>query len=235
MTASLVGPNLILTAAHGLVRNGRLRSGNFIFRPDFGSRHNRTNDFATVTRVWLGSYTPDRPDCRHADWAILQIDANLGDAYGTLRVEDTDGVTLAENNRGYYMSSYNRDFKHGAVACWQTGCGFVSLDPLGYLLHDFSTDRGASGAPIFYFVGPGQDARIVALNVAETGAHDRTLYGVPFSPRVANVAVSSHEFFQTLSDILAEKDSASGGQAVGATDFPNGIKSRSIHVRSNSG
>jgi V8-like Glu-specific endopeptidase len=214
MTASLVGPNVILTAAHGLVKDGKLRPGNFIFRPDFGSRHNRTNDFATVTRVWLGSYTPARADCRHADWAILQLDANLGDAYGTLRVEDTDAATLSMNNQRYYMASYNRDFKHGAVASWQTGCGFVSFDLLGCLLHDFSTDRGASGAPIFYFAGPGTSARIVALNVAEKSAHDQTLYDIPFSPHVANVAVSSHEFFQTLSNILAGKELVSGAQVV---------------------
>jgi V8-like Glu-specific endopeptidase len=202
MTATLVGPDLILTAAHGLVKDGKLLPGRFVFRPDFGSPHNRTGDFATVTHLWLGSLTPTRDECRHSDWAILRLDARLGDAYGTVRVQDATAAALAQNSRPYCISSYNRDFKHGAVASWQTGCGFVALDAHGYLLHDFSTDRGASGAPIFYLEGLDRDARLVALNVAELTWHDKTLYRVPFSNQVANIAVASHEFFQTLKTVL---------------------------------
>lgn len=205
MTATLVGPDLILTAAHGLVKDGRLLPGHFIFRPDFGSPHNRTGDLAVVTHVWLGSVTPTRDECRHADWAILQMDRPLGDAYGTVPVQDETAAVLAQKGRPYYISSYNRDFLHGAVASWQTGCGFVALDSHGYLLHDFSTDRGASGAPLFYFAPFDQGARLVALNVAELTWHDKTLYGVPFSNQVANIAVASHEFFGTLQALLAAK------------------------------
>jgi V8-like Glu-specific endopeptidase len=216
MTASLVGPNMILTAAHGLVRNGQLKPGVFIFRPDWGSPHNRSADSARVTKVWLGTYTPERSDCCHSDWALLQIDKNLGDAYGTLGVDDADGAALSKSTQQYYISSYNRDFGFGAEASWQTGCGFVSLDPLGYLLHDFSTAKGASGSPIFYFSTSdfSQNARIVALNVAEKTPHNETLYDVPFSAQVANVAISSHQFFKTLGEILSGKEPASSGEAV---------------------
>lgn len=216
MTASLVGPNLILTAAHGLVRDGQLKAGLFIFRPDFGSPHHRADDFATVTKVWLGTRTPERSACCHSDWAILQIDKNLGNTYGTLGVDDTDDATLSRNGRHYYLSSYNRDFKYGAEAAWQTGGSFVSPDPLGYLLHDFSTSNGASGSPIFYFspLDYGQNARIVALNVAEKTPHHETLYDVPFSPHVANVAISSHQFFKTLRGILSGQEPPSGSDVI---------------------
>jgi V8-like Glu-specific endopeptidase len=203
MTATLVGPDIILTAAHGLVKNGKLLPGNFIFRPDFGSPHNRTQDSATATRLWLGSLTPTLAACRHADWAILQLDTRLGDAYGTVRVQDADAAVLATNRRRYCLASYDRDFRHGAMTSWQTSGKFAALDPMGYLLHDFSTDRGASGAPIFYFSAFAQGARLVALNVAELTPHDQTLYGVPFTPQVANIAVASHEFFRTLQAVLA--------------------------------
>ena len=103
------------------------------------------------------------------------------------------------------MSSYDNDYRFGAVANWQAGCAFVSFDPKGYLLHDFSTDRGASGAPIFYFASPVQSARLVALNVAELTPHDKTLFDIPFSTQEANVAVASHEFFKTLDHILTAK------------------------------
>jgi hypothetical protein len=236
MTATLVGPDIILTAAHGLVKDGKLIPGSFIFRPDFGSPHNRTNDFATVTHLWLGSLTPTRSECRHSDWAILRLDAPLGDAYGTMRVQDEDATALAKNRRPYYIASYNRDFKHGAAASWQTGCGFVALDPHGYLLHDFSTDRGASGAPIFYFGGLDQSARLVALNVAELTWHDKTLYGIPFSTQVANIAVASHEFFRTLKAILSRKDSPSGDPTVFGAAIPSGaLTSRPLPLRQNPG
>lgn len=215
MTASLVGPDLILTAAHGLVRNGRLKPGRFIFCPDWGNPHDQTRTFARVTRAWLGSYTPERNGCC-SDWAILQLDKKLGKAYGTLAVDDVDDATLAKTSRRYYISSYNKDFRSGSEASWQAGCGFVAIDPLGYLLHDFSTSKGASGSPIFYFssLDFGRNARIVALNVAEKTPHNETLYGVPFSSHVANVAIAAHQFFKTLREILNGKESVSGGVVI---------------------
>jgi hypothetical protein len=214
MTASLVGPDLILTAAHGLVRNGWLKPGGFVFRPDYGNPHNQAHDAALVTRCWLGSIAPDREPNVHADWAILQIDQPLGDAYGTLAVDEVDAATLAGNRRPLCLVSYDRDFHFGHVASWQAGGGFVALDPTGYLLHDFSTDNGASGAPIFYLTtwSLAASARLIALNVAEKTTHGDTLYRIAFAPRVANVAVAAHEFYPTLRRLLAGDLSA--GQRV---------------------
>ena len=205
MTASLVGPDLILTAAHGLVSRGQLKPGRFVFRPDYGNPHNAAPEFAIVTRGWLGSFTPDQEPCVHADWAILQLDRDLGKSYGTLAVDDVDAATLAETRRPLCLVSYDRDFRFGRRASWQSGGGFVALDPTGYLLHDFSTDNGASGAPIFYRANwsLSASARIIALNVAEKTTHGDTFYRVPLAPRVANVAVAAHEFFPTLRRLLA--------------------------------
>ena len=87
-------------------------------------------------------------------------------------------------------------------------------NPTGYLLHDFSTDNGASGAPIFYVTTWSLDAsaRLIALNVAEKTTHGHTFYRVPFALRVANVAVAAHEFYPTLHRLLAGDLSA--GQTV---------------------
>jgi hypothetical protein len=225
MTASLVGPNLILTAAHGLVKNGRLKSGDFIFRPDFGSPHNPAHDSARVTKAWLGSYAPEAAAFRHADWAILQIDANLGDTYGTLDVEDAVDTALPGSAGRYYLASYDRDFERGRKASWQTGCGFVQLGPPGCLLHDFSTTNGASGAPIFHFAGVDQTARIVALNVAEVTRKHGTLTGVPFSPDVANLAVPAHEFYGTLTRLRHGDGSLPGEIVRRAGDSPSSLAS----------
>ena len=205
MTATLVGPDLILTAAHGLARDGLLKPGRFIFRPDFGNPHREGTDFATATRAWLGSFTPNLEPCVPADWAIIRLDRRLGDAYGTLAVEDVDDAGLAAGQRKLYLAAYDRDFQAGRVASWQTGCAFVAIDPAGYLLHDFSTDHGASGAPIFSFSSWSlhQAGRIIALNVAEKTPHGETLYRIPFAPRVANVAIAAHRFYPVLSRILA--------------------------------
>jgi hypothetical protein len=210
MTATLVGPDLILTAAHGLVKNGQLIAGDFVFHPDFGNADNPTRKVGVVKKIWLGTYTPERKEFLHSDWALLRLDQNLGDDYGTVAVEDADAAALSRNPQEYDSSSYDTDFEKATAACWQKGCNFVFLDPLGFLLHDFSNARGASGSPIFYFAGRDHrhSARIVAINVGERSPKHETLYGVPFSKAVANVAVPSHEFYAKLQEVLAGDDDA---------------------------
>lgn len=210
MTATLVGPDLILTAAHGLVKNGRLMPGDFVFHPNYGNEQNPTRKTALVTRIWLGTFTPEQKAHLRSDWAVLRIDRNLGDAYGTVSVEDADAAGLSRNPQEYASSSYDTDFEEGTAACWQQGCDFVFLDPLGFLLHDFSNARGASGSPIFYFAGRDHrsSARIVAINVGERSWKHATLYNVPFTRAVANVAVPSREFFGTLQATLAGTNDA---------------------------
>jgi hypothetical protein len=212
MTATLVGPDLILTAAHGLVTNGQLIAGDFIFHPDFGNADNPTRKVGVVKKIWLGTFTPERKEFLHSDWALLRLDQNLGDDYGTVTVEDADATALSRNPQEYFSSSYDTDFEKATAACWQKGGNFVFLDPLGFLLHDFSNARGASGSPLFYFAGQDhrQSARIVAINVGERSWKHETLYGVPFSKAVANVAVPSHEFYGTLQAVLAGADDAAG-------------------------
>jgi V8-like Glu-specific endopeptidase len=210
MTATLVGPDLILTAAHGLVKNGQLIAGDFVFHPNFGNKQNPTTKTGLVKQIWLGTFTPERKDSLHSDWALLRLDKNLGDDYGTVAVEDVDAASLSRNPQEYYSSSYDTDFEKATAACWQKGCNFAFLDPLGFLLHDFSNARGASGSPLFYFAGQDHrhSARIVAINVGERSRKHETLYRVPFSRAVANVAVPSHEFYKTLQDVLAGNDDA---------------------------
>jgi len=210
MTATLVGPDLILTAAHGLVKNGQIIAGDFVFHPNFGNKQNPTSKTGVVTKIWLGTFTPDRRNTLRSDWALLRLDKNLGDDYGTVTVEDADAASLSRNPQEYASSSYDTDFEKATAACWQKGCDFVFLDPMGFLLHDFSNARGASGSPIFYFAGRDHrhSARIVAINVGERSWKHETLYGVPFSKAVANVAVPSHEFYGTLQAVLAGADDA---------------------------
>lgn len=189
-TATLVGKNLALTAAHCVLEGGSLRYiGNF--RPNYID--GMSADSSWVKRVWWGTRYPDSN--RGDDWAILQLDDNLGDTYGWMGV--------ASESRTYVtMAGYSGDFKGGQTAGVHVDCRF--RDTLGsFWLHDCDTSRGSSGGPMFYLNG--DSATIVAINVAERrNGGDSSLFLDWYETDHANIAVPASAFLSKLRELKGE-------------------------------
>lgn len=156
-------------------------------------------------RVWYGSrqgYYTDN------DWALLQLDARLGDRFSWLGVKHTDSDALVNNSELLFLNAYGSDYQNMEVPYWQRGCKFRSrVQGVEYVLHDCSSSRGSSGGGMFVWDAGRRGYYIVAINVAENrkGEVSET---VPYSHDKANIAIPTYRFFDTLKALLGRQAGA---------------------------
>ena len=192
-TATLVARDLILTAAHCIMKKGAFAKGAYSFVPRYS--HGGA-DKSAILHFWWGTTDPE--NWRGQDWALARLEVPLGDTYGWMGVRNTQPSELLLS-RDYYMGAYNDDFQKGEVATWEKGFHFRSYEAAeGFLLHDADMSRGASGASIFSYddASKPDTNHVVAISVAEfrDGAN-KSLVGIPYSSVHGNVAVPSSAFY----------------------------------------
>jgi V8-like Glu-specific endopeptidase len=203
-TATLVGRDLVLTAAHCVIDESThvLAAGPFTFYPQY--RDGQWPASSQTTYVWWGTTDPNGD--RGSDFAIARLAEPLGDTFGWVGTQALD-MSKHLSNLDYYMAGYSEDFAGGSEASWEDGCVFKKLEANGMLLHDCDMSPGASGGPMFYYADPSQpatSARIVAINVAEFTAPDGgPQLDVTYSTATANIAVPAKTFEATLQSALA--------------------------------
>lgn len=162
-TGALVGPRLVLTAAHCLVapRSGRLvqpETLHVLLGYDRGrfAGHGRVTGF----RVAPG-YRPDGSGPRGADWALLTLDAPLGSPDRVLPVLEA----APPPHTPLMLGGYQQDRPERLLA--DTRCRAIGLAQGGtLLLHDCAGTHGASGAPV---LAQGPDGRWAVAGVASGG------------------------------------------------------------------
>lgn len=189
-TGTLVARNLVLTAAHCVISDGKLRSDIQYFYAS--AAYGLALQKSWIEYVWWGTTQPD--DERENDWAILKIREPLGDRLGWI------GTTTALSSY-VTLAGYSEDFQNGNTAGVHVGCQIRERER-EFLLHDCDLARGASGGPLL----AEQNGKlvIVALSVAEyRGNSHSSLYVPTYSDERANIAIPVSRFIGTLQKILA--------------------------------
>ena len=204
-TGTLVGRDLVLTAAHCVIdpATNALRSNIGKFQPN--RIEGVSNEESAVQWVWWGTTTPDAD--RKNDWAVLRLEQPLGDIYGWMGTKSVDIASSLPYR--ITLAGYSGDFQSQNTAGTHIGCHIRESFSSGIHLHDCDATRGSSGGPIFSMFD-GQPY-IVALNVAEyrDGGED-SLYLADYERDRANIAI----WQRAIADKIAE---------VGSTARPNYI------------
>jgi V8-like Glu-specific endopeptidase len=190
-TGTLVGRNLVLTAAHVVLDERGHVKRSIYFYPNMINHRARTQ--SRVVRVWLG--TSDPQGHRSDDWAILELDRNLGDVYGWMGFSTHLPVNAM-------VAGYANDFAQGTASV-DLRCRFRGMSGT-LLLHDGATARGCSGGPIFE--KQGETYRIVALVVSERRmGGQKSLHLAQYDARFANLAIPVTRFADTLRRLKGEE------------------------------
>ena len=153
-TATLVAPDVIVTAAHCIESNGRIDARG-LFQTAFGRPGG-----AVTARIVAHLVSADRAvggklvDESETDWALLRIDRPLGNEVGFVGVRRLADYSA---NQALLLTLLQGGYS------WDTGdnlsgnldCNIVDFDGDRLILHDCDTTRGDSGSPFMIRDGDG--------------------------------------------------------------------------------
>ncbi|MGJ3230176.1 MAG: trypsin-like serine peptidase [Oceanicaulis sp.] len=146
-TASLVAPDVLITAAHCISEDGRIdAAGEFQTGADLpgGPRRARIIDFL-LSPDWDEQAFSEGDDNDGADWALLRLDLRLGDELGHLGVFAIEATGADPAGLSLRQAGYSWDT--GEQLSGNLECRILEVFDDNTLAHDCDTTRGDSGSP----------------------------------------------------------------------------------------
>lgn len=199
-TATLIGPDVLLTAAHCIESDRNTINANGTFETAVGGTGRGLTARITGYLVADNRGRPDGEDS-DTDWALLRIDQRLGDQIGYLSVRSLQGLSYEQLAlMPLFQAGYSWDT--GLNLSGHLRCTILSIETNDILRHNCDTTHGDSGSPLMV-----EDGGVYVI-VATDSAFDLEGEGP-----VGNVAtmVSAWE------SVLADFASGRIGMAVGVT------------------
>ncbi len=193
-TGTLVGKNLVATAAHCVFDDNQELLPNLKFFPNY--KNGKGQYFSGIHKIWYGTRdpkwgTPAEKTLGKLDWAILQLNSPLGDYFGFMGLEDIHSPYGYKVN----LAGYASDFENTNTAGVHLGCA-IRGERNGYFIHDCDSNKGASGGPLF-----NNDNQLVGINAA--GVADTTT----FELSKGNIAVKVAGFKHIVEELRDNEES----------------------------
>ncbi|MBU2994264.1 trypsin-like serine protease [Octadecabacter sp. 1_MG-2023] len=189
-TGTLVGPSLVLTAAHCI-----FDEDNHLITPDFfyagQSLGNNMGEAKVRSAYAFPGYTPDSAPAGGGngdDWALLELASPLGDQVGYLNVHELTATELTQIGRsGLIVNQAGYSWDTGDNLSGNSGCRIVQAFNDSSVLHECDTAKGDSGSP--FLLNLNGEWNVVALDSQFFDTEDEKS---PFGQ--ANLAVDSRAF-----------------------------------------
>jgi protease YdgD len=176
-TATLIAPNVLITAAHCIYTGERVNVAGTTFETaqGFAGGPYQANviGYWTDPRFDYHRFTTTN-DIDGMDWTLLRLDQPLGDRVGYLGVFDLTELGQERTHaREIFHAGYSWDLQGHLGA--HLGCHIATVYPDNTFAHECDTTRGDSGSP--FMVRDGETYRVIGTDSNfRTNPHGPALY-----------------------------------------------------------